>query len=346
MKKNIFITLLLALIFSFHHASAEETFNASGEFKVKLPDGLYLYQPKIMEEVFSPLFIVEKGALVDPYALAAGIGKEKFIRDYVDGKRFHVYIEGVPTGILTAVKFEFVKGCDSDAFLPDIRGKGKYEGKPLKEAYSNKSLYASDEHDRFYGSLKAIAASVELTLPKTLKNYEVAEEDKTMVIEAVRKHFVPEMFERIKERLKTLHEEKQVIVGDKRSRLDSINALDFDGNGKKDLIGIYDYTITYTSVARNDEMVAVFPASILFAVFNNGDAIERIAFAEGYEPAFSLGGIIDIDGVETPELVLQESVTSGEDEDPDEGRQVAIFQRTSAGWKETYRTGKICGPIF
>ena len=343
MKKNIMIALLLIISFTIHHAFAEDGTNKTGGFKVKLPDGLYLYQPKIYEEVFSPLFIVEKGTLVDPYTFAARIGKDKFIKDYVEGKRFHVYVEGSPAGILTDVKFEFVKGCDSGVFLPDIRGKGNYEGKPLKEFYSNKSFYVSDENERSYGSLKAIAVPVELARPRTLKSYEVTEVDRIIAIDAVRKRFVPEMFDRIKERLKTLHEEKQVIVGDKRSRLDSINALDFVGNGKKNLIGIYDYTVSYTSAARNDDMVAVFPAAILFAVFDNG--VERIAAAEGYEPAFSLGGIIDIDGAGTPELVLQESVT-GEDEDPDDGRQITVLEHTTSGWKNIYRSKKICGTIY
>ncbi|MBI1912642.1 MAG: hypothetical protein HYS21_11660 [Deltaproteobacteria bacterium] len=342
MKKNILIALLLTFIFSVQHAFAEETFKKAGDFKVRLPDGLYLYQPKIKEEVFSPLFIVEKGSLIDPYALAVRIGKEKFVRNYVDGRRFHVYIESVPVGTLTDVKFEFESGCYSDVFLPDLRGKGNFKGKPLKTFYSNKSLYASDEYDRSYGSLKVIAAPVELTSEKTLNNFKVTEKDKTMAVEAVIKRFVPEAFERIRKSIETRHEEKQVIIG-QRGELQFLKSFRVDGE-KKGLIGSYMFRVSFRDAAKQESMIAGDSSEILFSMFEN--KIELVAFADGYEPAYSLGGIIDIYGIGIPELVLQGSVTSGEDEDPDDGRQITISQHVAAGWRTIYRSEKICGTIY
>ncbi|MBI5493214.1 MAG: hypothetical protein HY893_09810 [Deltaproteobacteria bacterium] len=340
MKKNIFITLLLALIFSFHHAFAEEAQNKAEGFKIKLPDGLYLYQPKIKEEVFSPLFIVEKGALVDPYALAVKIGEKKFIKDYVEGKRFHVYIEGVTAGILTEVKFEFVNVCYSDEFLPDIRGKGKYEGKPLKKAYSNKSLYAFNEYERSDGSLKAIAAPVELTTDKALKDFEVTEKNKAMTVEAVRKNFVPGAFELIKKRLETLYEEKQVITG-QWGKLKFLKSFNKGGN-KKGLIGLYTLYVSFRDAARQEGIDAGYSAEILFSMVDN--KIEQVAFVDGYEPAYNLGGVIDTDGDGITELILEEGIIS--DKEPEDGKNISILRQTSAGWKEIYHSERICGPIF
>ncbi|TAN59692.1 hypothetical protein EPN18_09975 [bacterium] len=344
MKKNIVIAIAMFLMFVFaiHQAFAQES--SGNEFKVKLLDGLYLYQPKVNDGVFSPLFIVEKGALVDPYALAAKIGKEGFIKNYVEGKRFKVYLEEKFVGELTDVRLEFVDVCDSDVFLHDIRGKGKYGGTPLREAYSNKSLYVYDEDVRVYGSLTAIAAPSELVYGKVFKDFEVTEEDKVIAIEVIRKDFVPEVFERIKSRLEKLYDEKKVITGqwDKIKFLNPINAED----EKKGLIGLYSFHVSFRNLVKPREFDARYSSELLFSIFDGKIAL--IAIADGYAPAFSLGGIIDIDGAGTPELVLQEHATGGEDEegDTETGRQVTVLLRTSVGWKEIYRTVKICDPRF
>lgn len=105
-------------------------------FTVKLPDGLYLYQPNAGDEVLAkgdkdtvrPLVIVEKGKFVDPFLRAQEIGFEKFVQKYVTGKTFNVYVGPEQVGVLSNVEFAT---CSRGEFVPDILGRGRYTGRAL-----------------------------------------------------------------------------------------------------------------------------------------------------------------------------------------------------------------------
>ncbi len=148
---------------------------SKADFAVKLPDGLYLYQPYAGDEVFAkgdkdtirPLFIVEKGKLVDPFLRAQKMGLEKFMRKYVSGKTFNVYAGPELVGKLSDVEFAT---CSRGEFVPDLLGKGKYAGKSLPTVPSK---YITNH--AIHTGLKMVMAPVELRLgpaisPSSKKN--------------------------------------------------------------------------------------------------------------------------------------------------------------------------------
>lgn len=90
---------------------------------------------------------------------------------------------------------------------------------------------------------------------------------------------------------------------------------------------------------------------VLFAMFDNNKA-EAVGFGVGNAPAFSLGGVIDVDGDGIQELVVQLRVNdyyydgvSYEANDYDDGREIIIFKHGQSGWKKIYSSGKICGEL-
>lgn len=339
MKKKAFASLLLTLTVLL---CATCVFAAEESFKVKIPEGLYLYHPKIDKEVFSPLFIVEKGKLIDPYALAKRVGIEAFNERYVKDKVFSVYVGRELTGRLSSVKLESVNFCYSTEFLPDIRGNGRYEGMPLMEKYVNKSLYVDNDNNLRHGSIRAIISPEPVSSTKT-EEFTVTDEDRVEVAEKSIRQFDPEAMEYMKKWLETLNEHKYTIT-EKVPRLDSVKAFDMDGNGKKDLIGVYTLYVGARDVSGNSRSKESNIAEILYVMHDNG-TMERAAIDYGTEPAFGLAGVVDIDQDGFYELAIQ--LDAGSDKEPDdEGKKIDILRHTSSGWESIYRTEKICGAIY
>ena len=341
MKKIFLITLFLALTFSFQHALAQDGTDKTGGFKVKLPEGLYLYQPKIDEEVFSPLFIVKDGMLIDPYALAEKIGKEQFIKDYVEGRDFNVYAGRDIIGKLSKVKVEFLNVCETLEFLPDMRLTGKYEGKPFSEIYMDKSLFAIKEPDRPYGAIKAIATPASLK-SETSDFFKINQEDKKKASFFTKQKIAPELFENTKKAMEYLQEEKQIITASDE-RVGFIQAFDIDGNGKKDILGSYILEIYHKDNTENGIYHGGFRGETLFVISDNGN-IQTVFSSHEVDPGFSLGGVIDIDQDGVYELIVQENDGNYES-GIDNVRRIDVFRRTAA-WTSIYHTETICGLDF
>ncbi len=305
--KIIRLLLLFLLVFVIGNASgtaAEQNESATNKaeqpFQVKLPDGLYLFQPLPQDKIswldtgagewrptpnpakddFSPLFIVQNGKLIDPYFLANKIGIEKFNKIYVIGKTFYVYNGTEKVGELTGVKLNFLANWCSKEFLPNIAGKGKYKGKPLPGKQQDRSIYASggDTTDPF-STIKAVATPQSFQESKDMEEFSITEDDKTKAIEVVREKLLPEAMEQIKKMLK---QQNIMLIGEKveHSKLNFLKAVDLDGNGSKEMIGIYSPRIRYSQKTSEGKIYSPDESSrgIFFLLWNTGK-VERILLA-------------------------------------------------------------------
>lgn len=340
MKKNILTALLLIFIFTVHKTFAEEYPNKTGDFTVKLPDGLYLYQPKIKKEPFSPLFIIDKGKLVDPYALRDRIGIERFDKEYVNGKRFNVYTGDELIGTMSGVILLLSNPENMKEYSSDIIGYGTYSGGPLPGEVSDGSLYADDFNTDF-GTIKTVLTPEAFKDSKERARFKATKEDAKRATDAVRKRYGLYAKGII---ANVLAKEKQQILGESRSTLDFVTAVDLNGNGKKELIGTYSFA--YDHKARSvDNIIALSSLDMLFIMWDSGK-VEKISVGTESFPAYSLGGIIDLDGDGVYELIVQESIAFKYEYNPDidyegfspDGKRIVIFKYSHSGWKKVFCT--------
>ncbi len=304
--------------------------------QVKIPDGLYLYKPYFREDrsgIFSPLVLVKNKKLMDPYLLAEEKGYEAHLSKYVVGKTFNVYVGSERFGSIKELDLGFSvgSGCRRGEFIPSMRGNGVYKGKPLpSEWFIEKEMWGN--RYRIYGSTRILIVPQTYQGPKRQVLLSVTDDDMKRMEEAIRKYLVPGEIEEINKRLA---KENRRVIGESKSKLDVIEAVDLDGNGEKDLIGIY-----YLSVVH-DNPQGYWAHNILFVLWDTGK-VEKIA-SEGRSPAFLLGGVLDIgqDGIQ--ELIIATRVTSMR-EDGGEGRQIDILRHGPLGWTSIYRSKWICDP--
>lgn len=334
--KIIKLLLLLLLVFVIGNTTgnaAEQKESAASKaeqpFQVKLPDGLYLFQPKLHESRFSPLFIVEKGNLIDPYPLAKKMGIPKFMKKYVTGNTFNVYIGTEMIGKLSNLRLNFDGYYRSKEIYPDIQGSGKYDGKPLPGRGVDNSLYIINSYFLDRATVKAIATPQSFKTSKKMEKFTITEEDRSKIIESIQKHLVPEIIEQKNEFLKRIGGQ---IIGDKRSRLVFAKALDIDGNGIKDFIGYYELRMSYKTRENKDSLSF---NSFHFVLRDSGE-IKSI-----YLPTnpYSIGGILDINQDNIQEIVFQLTATINVEDSYDEedwGSYVEIFQYSFSGWTRIF----------
>ena len=334
--------------------------------QVKLPEGLYLFQPLPQDKIynlvvgsnegkavpnpakddFAPLFIVKDGKLIDPYSLANKIGIEKFNKRYVTGKTFNVYNGTENIGELTDVKLNSLDNWCSNEFLPNIAGKGKYKGNSLPGRQINNSIYI--HHSYLYpdlilpfASIKAIATPQSFQKSKDMEAFSITEDDKRNAIEVVREKLLPEAMEDIRKRLRR-HE--IMLIGEKveHSNLNFLKAVDLDGNGSKEMIGIYSPRIRYNwKSPEGKDHPSESSREILFLLWDTGK-VERILLGDMIF-SFGLGGIIDIDQDGIQELVIQVSVSRDSEFT---GKRIGIFKHDPSGWRRIYQSVKICSQIY
>lgn len=357
MMKKILIKVLLPVfvLLAVTEARAEK-----GAIHARIPEGLYLYQPSMKHYGWAALFAVRDGTLVDPYQKYAASARafvevmseeEKGIlaalnKGYAAEGGYAVYRGREAAGTLDGVKLRIVRQCYSGKMLSDIIADGRYTEDP---GYSKNTgaLYTSDNAFEDFALLKGIAVPGGMPGFKTGKGFAVSEADRVMALKAAREGLYGEAMRRIKKDLRHLHNGKLDIVSPGgKDGLESLRAIDIDGDGVKDLIGIYSIHVGYRHVnaGDTDAHAAVYSKETLFTVFGTGKA-EAVAFGEYIGPAFSLGGMIDIDRDGALELVVQASVaeSDGEEGSYDEGRRVEVFRHGQRGWVKVYGTKGICG---
>lgn len=362
--KIIRLLLLLLLIFVIGNAAgavAEQKESAASKaeqpFQVKLPDGLYLFQPLPQDKIyeldagewkpipnpakddFSPLFIVKDGKLSDPYSLANKIGIDKFNKKYVIVKTFRVYNGTEKIGELTDIKLNSLDNWCSKEFHPNIAGKGKYNGKPLSGRKVDSSTYIHRDFILPFVTIKATATPQSFQGAKNMEEFTITEEDKAKAAEAVRDNFLPETLNQIKNKLK---QRNRIFIGEEKSlsRFEFLKAIDLDGNGSKDIIGVYTPFFRYKEKpegGRNE----LNSNAIFFVLWDTGK-IEKLLLGHLIND-FGLVGVIDIDQDGIQEVIIQVSVSLDSEFT---GKQIEVFKHNSSGWRRIYQSVKICSQIY
>lgn len=354
--QKIFILIMLLISIPYGITigyASDDTVNAPKPMQINLPDGLYLFQskiiqmykyrPEIKDDVFSPLLIVKNGKLLDPYSLAKKIGIQKFMKEYVTEKTFSVFVGTEMIGKLSGVKLKFFETntCPSGRLLFDIEGTGTYEGRPLPGRYEDKSVYVHNNDKTLLNQAIVKAVAVPQPYHKSKKNeaFILTEDQKAKVIKDVREKLVSEAMKPIEARL---NKEHRIILREDRSRLDFIKILNLENSGKKDHVGVYTLYVSHRKISDSIRTGVAFN-EILFILWDSGK-IEKILFGMENSPAFSLGGLIDIDQNGVQELIVQSS-SGPYVEDDNTGKKIEIFQHDSSGWKSIYRSALICSQI-
>ena len=352
----ILITLLISIPYGITIGYAsDDTVNAPKPMQINLPDGLYLFQskiiqmykyrPEIKDDVFSPLLIVKNGKLLDPYSLAKKIGIQKFMKEYVTEKTFNVFVGTEMIGKLSGVKLKFFETntCPSGRLLFDIEGTGTYEGKPLPGRYEDKSVYAGKNNELLLNLaiMKAIATPQAFYKSKKMEAFTVTEDDKRRAVNEFQKNktLISETIKPLKERIA---QKNGTIIGEE-AYLSFIKVIDLDDNGMKDGVGEFGLNVTYTRTSDYKKRESWIFGNNLFMLWDTGK-IEKILFGMENSPAFSLGGLIDIDQNGVQELIVQSS-SGPYVEDDNTGKRIEVFQHDSSGWKSIYRSALICSQI-
>ena len=312
MKTSVALLLLISLLPIRALGAEKPPANDAAEFKINIPEGIYLYQPWINEATFSPLFIIRDGKLLNPYELYGAKERgsdcerteeekkvlDSFMRENVIGQSFNIYVGTEKVGSLNKVVFENCNECEARVMFSSMSGAGDYAGERFTR------YVKSTDFQMQYSSLKAVATPSSHT--KGIKNrpFTLTEQDKAKVIESVRREFLSAAMERLNAALQPPHYSSVKASKEGRSRLDSLQAIDLNGNGRKDFIGIYTFYVIYTEESEtSDEPWGNISEEIVFVMFDNG-RVETVVSTLG-EPSFSLGGVIDIDGDGIQELIIQ-----------------------------------------
>lgn len=326
------------------------------DFKVKLPDGLYLFQPFVSggrfvtrtKDVVSPLVIVEKGKLVDPFVQFYQIGKERFHEVYLNGNIFNVYVWPQRIGEIRNIqlaKATPLHSCVTQGIFPnisDIQGHGDYRGKPLFVTTS-----AELTHKVWHMvpvSLKPVITPETFQVSKEEPVFSITEEDKTQANEAIRRDIVPKALKYLRQRHASVYEKHMgrdlwKFTGEykNKSLIVWLLALDVNGNGRRDLIGIY--TLAGKSVlASNSSISEDHSINVLFVLKDTGRA-EKVAYSD-YMHLFKFGGVLDINGDGILEIILEDISLAGEG-GIGTGKQIKIFSFIPEGWISIYETTAI-----
>lgn len=336
MKASVVFVLFLLLCPIHALGTQGPVADGGAGFKVSLPEGLYLYQPSIEETVFSPLFIVEGGALRDPYIVAEALGAKGFHSQYLNGMKFNVYVERELFGVFTDAQLDIFSNCTF--FKSNINVSGVYSGRPLPK----NAFYDSMDRERQYyinhSAVKAFLAPQGYSGSIKRGQFNITEEDAKMVLESAGKNFRTEL-RKIADRI--LARGKWVVtdVFDSSGTpgepdiFDTLAAVDLDGNGKKDIIGTYGVVVKYTS---GHGRTARTSFDVLFTLWDSG-MVEMLPFMEG---TTKLGGLIDMDGDGVEELIIVVDVADTDVGMP--GEQVRVFRHTASGWVSVFQTELLC----
>lgn len=312
------------------------------DFTVRLPDGLYLLQPNYKRNVFSLLVIVEHGKLIDPYIRSNEIGAEQFYKTYAQGKTFHVYAGTQEIGVLDQLAFEYSSKCWNSDFLSEKLGTGRYVGKPLPGKYIFEFSNSPFGQNVPYDSLRVIAAPVTFGTSNSATGFQfqMDKSDVASVEKIVRRELVPHSMQRVRQILK---ENTVGELQESESSVSALRALDIDGNGRKDWVGIYTLRVKGNFRGfRGDVTQGDQSLEIPFILRDTGK-LERTfeSFPKAGVGDMTFSAVLDIDGDGLQELILQTQVY-GAGEEPDSGKFIEILRRTPQGWASIYKTVTLC----
>lgn len=294
-------------------------------FRVGLVDGLYLFQPyseagdllyaEKSKDTLSPLFIVSNGRLIDPLVLAHEMGIHRFLTTYVKGKVFNVFSGSELTGQLRDINLRPLDTCHTGEFFPDLEGKGTYLGKTPTD-YGGRGVVITP---RSFG-----------TTSRSNPVFRVTDEDRTRVTELVRRELIPRAADHLNKRLEKEGKKERYIGEAGRSGVVRIEAFDLDGDGKKDLLGVYRFTGKYS---KKEGMTSEF----VFVLLGTGK-LEMVSSFVDMSPAFIWGGIIDVNQDGRYEIIIQTRKSGNQEEGIDGGKRITILHHTPGGWAAIYES--------
>jgi hypothetical protein len=305
--------------------------------EVKLPPGLYLFQPNFKTNVLGPLFIVEDGRLVDPYLRVQKIGLAEFGKNYIQQKTFNAY-----SGTERIGKFENNEidesgfPCSRKSFPKEIFVTSRYTGAPLPGEYVfEHSNYPFREN--FYEPVRAIVTPESFSKSVRSKPLTVDKHDIARAAALAKGKLRGSILASLRARKdKYFFNEKAtrsyIVVDDQQVDISAVillQATDLNGNGKKELVGVY--ALSVVNEKAQDSGIFKTP----FVVWDN-DEVEILLPPLQTEHIFS--GAIDIDQNGQSELVVQEMIHEIDRDEPELGKQIGILHRSKDGWKLIYQT--------
>ncbi len=303
---------------------------AGETIRVGIPDGLYLYRQDFIANNFSPLLLVRDGRLVDPYREISKVGLEGFMAANAAGRTFDVYAGAERLGRMTDLQMEG-SDCDTEGFSPDIQGDGVYDGRSFASA--PEPDFAIGEGRVIHGSTRVILAPESYRPPTHPVYLELTQADKKHVLKAAKGGLVAE---NIKPLMASIEKDGDRFIGEE-GRLDFVEAVDLDGNGKKDFVGVY-----YLIAKAFDKRAGLYryPGTEILFVLRDSGRMEKIA-ESGTIPVILVAGCIDLDRDGQMEIVYVRAMSRRYDSGSD-GKRIEIVRHSSSGWKRVYKTMTVC----
>lgn len=298
-------------------------------FKVRLPDGLYLYQAGLNEgttrrtdhNIIMPLFIVEQGALIDPYSHAMKMGHEKYFEKYVYGKTFNAYIGSERVGKLINYQFEVSNILLDETLANFMKGKGKYIGKSLPNNLDVQWPQPGFDY-YFYKTPKAIFVPGGLNANQLVKNTAVNKNYIQALDAAYQRQILP-----------LITEKKGAVPGHPRPDyalkargIQKVMVVDIDGNGKEDFLVEY----SYLWIQRHTNFP--FTESYIFLLMDSGEA----EWINVTATELLFGTVIDLDQDGFQEIILNDVFLSANN--PVAGERFFILRRSITGWTQIFET--------
>ncbi len=312
--------------------------DSAGSVKIRVPDGLYLFQPFLSDwfpswkgqDMVRPLFLVERGVLRDPFLIAQRLGLSEFARTYLLNKTFQVYTGSRRIGTLRGVQLSSLdSNCSGSDFIPDLVGSGVYAGQPLpaEELTGPRSDVPVRE------AVRAVMTPSPLRGRGDTALYGVTKVDEQRLTAAARRVIVPKVLAELRQDLGARLQDE--VPG--TARLLTAQAMDLDGNHRKDLIGLYALNAELDPHTRGP-LPNMLTLTILYAIRDTG-AAEYVATAGTHRSRvvqFSFGvGLIDVDQDGEAELIIQGGAVGSPH---DNGWIVSVLRHTRSGWAVIYRT--------
>jgi hypothetical protein len=365
------ITVALCVLLSIgNRSAAAETRGADIEAQIKLPDGLYMFQPyqgvrlgkRIRQRneecsaydpactehltdteeyidytTVRPLVVVERGRFTDPFQLANRIGVANFQRKYVMGKSFHAYSDDVLVGSISRIAFKVTHTCSGPAFSNLVQGKGDYSLASHSGLPGSREILQLEIPDQ--------AKPVEIEVPHIvltpsvlrntrLRGFAVSAKDAERILSRARADINPKLLDRIKVDFQEPILNEEAMKRRAGSYLEFLQAADLDKNGKTDFLGVY-------QLLMPNGQGGVVTYTSAFVLRDTG-ALEVIAVGSiNDKPAvlgYHFGGLIDTNQDGFDELIVVSDIAVGNES----GVQVSISMRMRDVWKSVYQTRVGC----
>lgn len=286
-------------------------------FSVKLPDGLYLYQPyTIIEQGLSfigknhvrPLFHIVKGKMFDTSSSheKMNLSRLDYIDKYIANKQFNVFLSGYHVGEL---KFdeEAYNSCRNDSYSYPV---GIEIEAPLKNKYHRSKTKGNI---RYYQP-NVLLVPVSYKVNGKIANYKLSQKDRDYYVKRLHNDLFPSLIKRKVITKTNAEKSKQKVL--------YAAIFDYDGNNKRDLLGIY-YIRPSSTKSKG--------FYLLFFIRDNGD----IEFIEKTTRRFST--VIDINQDGYMEIVMVEDKDS--DIPASYVRRTSVLYRSVDGeWQTKYES--------